>query len=116
MHLDQLATQGLLVRGNWRKRQWLGFKVIQRMAHAFLESSLTDGCLMWDRVMLKLLGVVLQSSCASRSGDIARSTLYTGMECLCWKHVELTLTDREEPLSVQKLSLKFTLEFTKGHK
>lgn len=67
-------------------------------------------------MLLKLLGILLQSSCAARAGDIALSSAYKGRECLCWRHVTITIADREKPLSVQNLLLKFELEFTKGHK
>ncbi|KAF2221497.1 hypothetical protein BDZ85DRAFT_320676 [Elsinoe ampelina] len=116
MHLDQLVTQKVLVRGTWFKRQWLGYKVIHRISEVWIDRALAEGCLSWDRVLLKLLGVVLQASCACRSGDIARSSLYTGMECLCWEHLSLTFKDNKRTGSVDDLSLKVTLEFTKGHK
>ncbi|SMR55280.1 unnamed protein product [Zymoseptoria tritici ST99CH_1E4] len=116
MHLDQLATKKDLVRGLWQKRQWLGFKVILRMAQIWIDRAIDEGCISWDRTLLKLLGVVLQSACSSRSGDIARSTLYKGLECLCWKHLQLTIKDPDQPLSVQNLTLQVTLAYTKGHK
>ena len=114
--LDQLAASKQLERGVWRKRQWVGFKVVQKMSQIWLRRALDEGCVSWDRVLLKLLGVLLQASCASRSGDIARSTLYKGFECLCYKHLELGFGRRREPLSVQDLTLKITIEYAKGHK
>lgn len=91
--------------------------MIRRMAQTWLDRALNEGCLSWDRTLLKLLGVLLQASCSSRSGDIARSSLYEGFECLCYKHLELSVKDRKKPLdSVQNLTLKVTLEFMKGSK
>ena len=115
-NLDQLAAQKLLIRGRWRKAQWLGFRTLHTMARAWVESALRDGCPSWDLVLLRLLGVVLLASCTARAGDVARTGEYTGMECLCWKHVEMTVQDPSQSLSVQNLRLKITLEYTKGHK
>ncbi|KAG6362413.1 hypothetical protein INS49_010643 [Diaporthe citri] len=96
---------------------WFGFKVIQQMAQTWLERALNEGCLSWDRTLLKLLGILLQASCSSRSGDVARSSLYEGFECLCYKHLELSIKDRKKPLdSVQNLTLKVTQEFMKNYK
>lgn len=105
----------LLVRGRWAKRQWLGFVVLEKMARAWVERALIEGCPSWDRVLLRLLGVVLQAACCARSGDIARSQYYDDLECLCWKNVELVLK-KDAPLSVQSLRAKLTLEYTKGFK
>lgn len=114
-HLDQLVMQKRLVRGLWQKKQWLGFVVMQRIARNWLERALAEGTTSWDQVLMRLLGVVVAVSCNARSGDIARTRLYTGLECLCWRHVELKLEDGAE-LTVQNLMGKITLEFTKGHK
>jgi len=110
------VSEGRLIKGVWRKKQWLGFKAIERMSQVWLQRALDEGCFSWDHVLLKLLGVILQASCAARAGDIARSPFYKGMECLCWKHVQMTLTDRRPPLSVQNMTLKLSLDYTKGHK
>jgi hypothetical protein len=69
-------------------------------------------------MLLKLLGIVLQSALGARSGDVARSKLYTGMQCLCYEDVELTLPPcvESDTLSVDQLSGKFTLRFRKHKK
>ena len=118
VHLDQLVKRDLLVKGKWFKKQWLGFTMIQQMAQNWLECSLADGCLSWDRVLLKLLSIILQSALTARSGDIARSKRYTGLQCLCYQDIELTLPPQTEggKLSVNQLSGKFTLRFRKSRK
>lgn len=118
VHLDQLVKRQLLVKGRWHKKKWLGFLVLEKLACIWIEKGLSAGCLSWDRVILKLLGIILQSSLSARCGDVARSKLYTGMECLCYGDVELTLAPQreQEPLSVQHLSAKFTLRYRKGRK
>ena len=115
VHLDQLVKRKLLTKGKWFRKVWLGFLVVQRLAYCWVERALADGCLSWDRVLLKLLSILLQSACAARSGDVGRSKLYTGPQCLCFKDVELVLGS-QEPVSVQNLSGKVTLRFTKGKK
>ncbi|KAK7924686.1 hypothetical protein PG985_006740 [Apiospora marii] len=108
------------IKHEWHKRQWLGFQVIKKMASTWLETAIKEGCLSWDHVLIKLLGVLLQASCSSRSGDIARTTLYKGTECLCYKYLELKFKPGSRQAGdlddVQKLTLKATLEYTKGNK
>ncbi|KAK4560928.1 hypothetical protein LTR86_004883 [Recurvomyces mirabilis] len=118
VNLDQLASRGKLIRGRWRKKQWIGFKTIHKLSSTWIQRAIDEGTRSWDIVMLRLLGVLLQASCSSRSGDIARSHYYEGLECLCYKHLELKLKQRQGPLlnGVQNLTLTIALEFTKGHK
>lgn len=117
IHLDQLVKRGLLVKGRWYAKQWLGFRVVEKLAHAWLDKALQQGCISWDKVLLKLLNVVLLSALAARSGDVARSHLYKGDEALCWQHIELTLSgDKTEGLSVQDLQAKINLKYLKGRK
>jgi hypothetical protein len=87
------------------------------MARSWLEKSLADGCGSWDKVLLKLLSVVLMSACAARAGDVLRTVGYEGPIAMCWKDVELVLNPvGDRPPSVQDLRGKFTLRFTKGRK
>jgi len=87
------------------------------MARSWLEKSLADGCGSWDKVLLKLLSIVLMSACAAQAGDILRTGGYEGPIAMCWEDVELVLDPVEDRLpSVQDLRGKFTLRFTKGRK
>ena len=117
-HLDQLVKRGLLVKGQWFKKLWLGFLVVKKLATCWIETALADGCLSWDRVLLKLLGNILQSALAARAGDVARSMLYTGCQYLAYEHIELKLEspDMDGPFSVQQLRGRFTLKYRKGKK
>jgi hypothetical protein len=88
------------------------------MARAWLEKSITDGCSSWDKVLLKLLGLVLMSAVAGRAGDVSRSEGYKGTETLCWGDIELQLSPdlKDRSPSVQDLRGKLTLRFTKYKK
>jgi len=115
VHLDQLVKRDLLFKGKWYKRQWVGFLVLQKLAATtWLETNVAEGCLSWDRALLKLLAIVLQSALAARSGDVARTQDYQGMACLCYKDVELTLAPQQ--LGVQHLRGKFTMRYSKAKK
>ncbi|KAK5171127.1 uncharacterized protein LTR77_004271 [Saxophila tyrrhenica] len=117
-HLDNLVYRKLLVRGKWRKMQWVGFQVLLRIANSWIEHALNGGCHDWDVVLLKLLGLILMGACGARAGDVARSNHYNGVEYLCWADLEMKLksTSPQEAPSVQDLTLTVTLEYTKGHK
>jgi hypothetical protein len=62
------------------------------MARTWLEKSIADGCSSWDKVLLKLLGLVLMSAVAGRAGDVSRSEGYKGTETLCWGDIKLQLS------------------------
>lgn len=113
--LSQEARKGNLVKGRTVARQWLGFVTLSKMVHAYLSAAAERGTRCWDSVVLRTVGVLLQSACASRNGDIARSDCYKGDEHLAWGDVELTLRPCEEP-SIQDLRGKITLRFCKGEK
>ncbi|KAE8448563.1 hypothetical protein EG329_009444 [Mollisiaceae sp. DMI_Dod_QoI] len=118
IHLDQLVNQGKLIRGTWFKKQWVSFMVLLEMAKRWFTFALTNGTRSWDITLLKVTSVVLQSALSSTSGDVTRSQLYEGLECLCWKDITLCLADasnRSKP-SVQNLRGTFLLRFTKGAK
>jgi hypothetical protein len=118
VNLDQLVNKGKLIRGTWFKKQWVNFMVLLEMAKRWFTYALTNGAHSWDITLLKVTSVVLQSALSSRSGDITRSQLYEGLECLCWKDITLRLGDasnRSNP-SIQDLRGTFLLRFTKGAK
>lgn len=119
VHLDQLVKRKLLIKGKWWKKQWFGFRVVEKMANAWIEKGLSDGCISWDRMLLKLLSIILMAALSARCGDVARTSLYKDMECLCWKDIELELfselLDNGAP-SVQNLRGKFTLRYCKEYK
>lgn len=118
VHLDQLVKRKLLVKGRWFKKQWFGFRIVEKLANTWIEKSLVDGCLSWDTVLLKLLSVLLMAGLAARCGDITRSALYQGTEFLTFRDVEITLSSQlgDKAPSVQDLRGKFTLKYTKGKK
>jgi len=117
VHLDQLVRRGLLIKGRWFKKQWFGFRVIEKLSQVWLETAISQGCISWDKVLLKLLNVVMLSTLAARCGDIARSNFYKGDEVLCWKDIELTLSsDATISPSVQSLTAKIRLRFLKASK
>ena len=118
IHLQQLVSQGKLVRGTWYKKQWISFMTLFKIASSWLAHALMNGTYSWDITLTKLASVVTQSALSSRAGDITRSQLYEGLECLCWKDITLQLdsaSDRGAP-SVQDLRGTFVLCFTKGAK
>jgi hypothetical protein len=118
VHLQHLVEQGKLIRGTWFKKQWVSFMALLKITEAWFTYALVNGTHSWDLTLLKVTGVVLQSALSSRSGDMTRSQLYDGLECLCWKDITLKLdaaSDRANP-TVQDLRGTFLLRFTKGAK
>ncbi|SMY23111.1 unnamed protein product [Zymoseptoria tritici ST99CH_1A5] len=121
-HLDDLVRRKLLHRGLWIKKQWVSYRLILRMANAWLRKAFLRGCINWDRHLHCLLYVLLLAATGMRPGDLTRSGGYKGVEWLPWEDLELDLRpDRldlaaVEDLTVQDLRLKITLKYCKGKK
>lgn len=118
VRLQQLVTQGKLVRCTWYKKQWISFMTLLRMSRSWFQRAMSEGTYSWDIILTKVTSVVMQSAMSSRSGDITRTQLYEALECLCWKDITLKLdeaTDRSMP-KVADLRGTFLLRFTKGYK
>ncbi|KAJ4373385.1 hypothetical protein N0V83_003680 [Neocucurbitaria cava] len=113
----QAVKENRLTTGTWRKRTWIGFVTLSRMIRAFLTHHIEHGAWNFDVIMSKCLSVVLISSLACRSGDIARSHGYKGMEYMQYKHIELYLPDDvgDEP-QFHQLRAAVNIEFAKGAK
>lgn len=111
--IDNKEKEGLLTRGRWRKRQWLGFNMVLKMCTAYVTSAIEDGCVSWDIVVHRWLSIVLMCSLGSRSGDIARSSRYQGLECLLLEHITLTLEGGDK---FHNLEASVELAFTKTNK
>ena len=112
--IDALVKEGKLTTGKWRKRVRVGFYLVQRMAIAWFTQHLTHGCRSWDLVISKFLSISLMTSLHARAGDVIRTGRYTGMECLCWKDIELRLEGNEP--KVEGFVAQVTLRFEKGFK
>jgi hypothetical protein len=113
---EQQVQLGNLTRGLWRRRQWLGFLMIQKLVTEYVSHQLLTGCPNFDTVILRTLGVVLQCACAARPGDVAKTLGYEVYESLRFGDVELVLQQSSTPATVQHLRGKVTLRFTKNKK
>jgi hypothetical protein len=118
VRLQQLVKEGKLVRGTWYKKQWISFMTLLRMSRSWFQRAMSEGTYSWDIILTKATSVIMQSAMSSRSGDITRTQLYDGLECLCWKDIELKFdeaADRNMP-QVGDLRGTISLRFTKGYK
>jgi hypothetical protein len=79
VHLQQLVTQGKLVRGTWYKKQWISFMTLLRMSRSWFQRAMSEGTHSWDITLNKVTSVVMQSAMSSRSGDITRTQLYDAL-------------------------------------
>lgn len=112
--VDNLAAEGRLIRGRVRERyEWIGVAVVEKMARAWFQAALDDGCLSWDIVIHKAMTVVLQSALCCRGGDIALSKLYT-VEFMRWEHLVVKVPPGKNTLDDVQLTCQ--LKFVKGHK
>ncbi|KAK0122106.1 hypothetical protein ONS95_010368 [Cadophora gregata] len=118
VHLQQLVTKGKLVRGTWYRKQWLSFMTLLRMGQGWFKRVMAEGTYSWDIVLSKIASIVTQSALSSRSGDITRTQLYEGFECLCWKDITLKLDESSDRGMPRVIDLRgtFMLRFTKGFK
>ncbi|KAK9236322.1 hypothetical protein V1525DRAFT_433883 [Lipomyces kononenkoae] len=110
--LSDLAKEGKLLRGKWSKDEWLGIVLFEKMARAWLQAALDQGCLSWDVQISKLLSVSLVVALACRGGEVTVSSGYT-TECLKWRHVELKLAGNG---TVNDIEATIIICFEKGKK
>lgn len=111
--IDTLSKEGKLLRGTWRKREWVGIALVEKLTRAFLQAAIDRGCLSWDVILCKVLSIVLMSALACRSGDIALTQGYTN-EYLRWEDVQLKLGKGGD--TIDDLEADVTLRSEKGKK
>jgi hypothetical protein len=112
--LNKLVKENVLFKGRWRKANRVGFKTLLYMVDNHMETGLTDGVHSWDIYISKQLSVVLVAAFGSRCGEVVRSRLYKGMQCLCFKDLRLEFCNGE---STQRLMImNVSLRFVKGYK
>ena len=66
---------------------------MERIIGSFIHEVLEAGCHSWDIVVDKVTSLILRQSLDCRSGEIGRSSLYTGSEFLAWKPITITLDE-----------------------
>jgi hypothetical protein len=114
--LEDQVRQKNLIKGQWQKKQWLGFHIVSKMVTQYLRSAVQNGCHNWDMVILYCLGVVLVMACCARGGDIARSkSAPKGICWMTWEDVELEVVP-DDMGAMRKIRAKLTLRFTKNRK
>jgi hypothetical protein len=111
--LDTLSKEKKVLRGKWRKSQWLGANLLEKVSRAWLRAALDKGCLSWDVQLHKLLSIVLLSALACRSGEVSLSRGYAD-EYMRWSHIKLKLA--ADGNTVDNLEADVTLSFEKGKK
>ncbi|KAK9312037.1 hypothetical protein V1524DRAFT_411146 [Lipomyces starkeyi] len=110
--LSDIANEGKLLRGRWSKAEWLGTVLFEKIARAWLQTALDQGCLSWDVQISRLLSISLVVALACRAGEVTVSHGYT-TESLTWRHVELKLVGGE---TVNDIEATLVMCFEKGKK
>jgi hypothetical protein len=106
--IDKLLKNGEITAEPARIKQWVTAGLVLRLANFWLMNALTEGTMSWDITISRLLSLVLMAACACRAGEIARSTKYVKMECLCWKDVDMRFDPAKD-----KFVVRITLRFQK---
>lgn len=112
-----LVRNQQVVIGHWYERQWLGFMTMSRMVRSWFNHHLQKGTASWDVVIAKALSITLMSALGCRSGDVAKSRLYT-TEVLRYRDIEITIdtADESKEPSLSDLRVMIKLEHCKGSK
>jgi hypothetical protein len=100
--------EGKITRDPMREKQWIGSCIIQRAVTAFLRDALIYGTLSWDVTIARAASLVLVSA-LGRSGDVARSSGYESLVCLCYKDVTVKLVGNFDT------DIQFTAIFDMAH-
>ncbi|KAM0440829.1 hypothetical protein ACHAPT_000130 [Fusarium lateritium] len=87
-----LHREGVLTKeGSRSDKHWITSDMIGMMLKAMLQDGIQNGTLSWDVLIMKAVSLLLQCVVGSRAGDIRRSALYEGVECLRWEHIHMIL-------------------------
>lgn len=81
--LRKLTREGKLTTNPYREKQWVASDIIHAMIKALFEDAIVNGTLSWDLVVMKSLSLLLKCVTGARAGEIHRSRLCEGIECLC---------------------------------
>lgn len=103
---QQLLNDGRITREPSRKVQWVGIVLVRRLVTAILHDAIEHGTPNWDKVIQRVLGLLLISALSCRSGDIMTSTRDTQkLPFLCYNDVTIKLVngDRLENLQAEVL-------------
>ena len=84
------------------------------MNAAMLADAENNGTRSWEVIIWMMLALALLSALCARAGDVVRSGLYTGNECLCWQDVHIV--GKEDAEGRMLFHATFTLRFEKGDK
>ncbi|KAI9695795.1 MAG: hypothetical protein M1836_006061 [Candelina mexicana] len=116
MRLDavvaNLLQEGKVTKNPFREKQWLGCQIIRRVVNSLLLDALKHGTRSWDVLISKVSSLVLVSA-LGRSGDVARSTHYDGLVCLCYKDITIKVNDLD---ASSLLVAQFEMRQDKGNK
>lgn len=90
---------------------------MSRMVRSWFNHHLQKGTASWDVVIAKALSITLMSALGCRSGDVAKSRLYT-TEVLRYRDIEITIdtADESKEPSLSDLRVMIKLEHCKGSK
>lgn len=113
--MHDATKDGRLVKGTWNPKTWIGFSTLSRMVLKFLQHHHEVGIGNWDIVIARCLAATLVSAVAGRSGDVARTGKYKGMEYLQWRHIKMSLPHGSSP-SFAHIEASITLASVKGYK
>lgn len=63
--------------------------LLARMGKAWLKHHRDNGSVLWDFSISRLMSVVLVAALGAKSGDVAPSNEYAGLEYMTWCDIEL---------------------------
>jgi hypothetical protein len=111
--LDALVKENKLIKGKWKKKNWLGMNILEKLCRAWMRAGLEEGCRSWDIHLHRHLSIVLLSSLGCRAGQVTLSKGYD-KEYMSWKHIIIKLGPGGS--TVDDLEADITLAFEKGKK
>jgi len=113
--MDDAIKAGRLTKGLWKKKVWLNYTIVSRMAKAWLNHFEKRGTRNWDLVIARLLSIVMVTSVGMRVGDVTRSTSYVGEEYVKYKDIEMKV-EGDGTAKLKNLRARVTLSFLKDRK
>jgi hypothetical protein len=111
---SELLQQDVITKDASRASRWLGSRLIFLMTTTWIQNASVNGCMDWDFVLQGALAMSLLVSTAGRSGDIARTGSFKGVEYA--KYGDFKVKVVTDKTGIEVLECLVELKYTKGKK
>lgn len=94
--------EGRLIRGKWRKGQWITFNIFVNLAAAWFMDAFKNGCLNFDTILSRVLPLAMIVAINCRAGEVTQSSGWDTPAFMQLGDIELKLEDSSQNPNARK--------------